>query len=204
MSPARESLRRARLHLLGAAACMAGVSGIGCRSVSNPANAPAVGSIGGLAAGGLIGSASGHAGSGAFIGAILGRAGGEIARNESGSYERPADDRTLLRELPAVLRSADRFDAALPKDYQRLARRRATSPVLETPSVRAEARQKVSEIDIWTKLLRQCDKTLTRAISNATRQGSPDLHNLLKHRNQVRSRLASLKQHRSWFQSLAS
>jgi hypothetical protein len=195
-------LKSARSRFLGAAAVFLGLVSSACRSTSPTEIAPALGTFGGVAVGALIGSAGGNAGSGAAIGGMLGRSGGEIVRSTSPA--RAASDTILLRELPATLRSAARFDAALEKEHASLARRRATSPGPETTVVKAQAKQKLTEIKSWIDLLTECDNALARAISDATAYPSKDLGTWLNQRHQIRARLASLKTHQSWFKTLAS
>ena len=117
VSPNAYLLKSARPHLLGAAAVFLGLVSSACRSTSPTEIAPALGTFGGLAVGALIGSASGNAGTGATIGGLLGRSGGEVVR--SSSPARAANDTLLLRELPSTLRSAARFDAALERNTRR-------------------------------------------------------------------------------------
>lgn len=130
-------------------------------------------------------------------------AGRESVR-EPRSPARAADDEALLRDLPANLRDAARFDSTAEKDHQSLARRRATSPAQEAGPVRSEANRKLREIRSWIHLMESSDAALSRAISSATAYPSPHLGTWLNQRNQVRSRLASLRMHQSWFKTLAS
>lgn len=205
MSVSRKALRRKSMGFrhIGAAFAGFGLLISGCRSVGDPGNAPAVGTFAGVGAGALIGSVSGSAGTGAVIGGMLGRSGGELVRHDR-SPARVADDALRLRDLSTTLRAAARFDATLKKAHDSLARRRATSPALETLPVKAEAKQKLAEIASWIHLMEASDDALARAVSNATAYPSANLGTWLNQRNQVRSRLASLRMHQSWFKALAS
>lgn len=194
-------LKSARPGLIRTAAVFLGIFTAACRSVNEPYPAPAVGTLGGVAAGALIGSFNGNAGTGAVIGGMLGRSGGQIVSSER---IRNANDAQLLSEISTTLQSAARFDGALEKEYHSLARRRATSPALETLPVRAVAGQKLPQIRSWINLLEANDHALARAISNATAYPTPKLGAWLKQRNQVRSRLSSLRMHQSWYKTLAS
>lgn len=171
--------------------------------MSNADNAPAWGTIGGVTAGAVIGSFSGSAGTGALIGGMVGRSGGLIARNEH-SPSRAANDAYLLHDLPAILRSAARFDASLVKEYQSLSQRRATAPEQQAVSVTALAAGRLPEIKSWIETLATCDDTLARAIRYATAYPTSQLGTWLNQRNQVRARLASLRTHQTWYQLLAS
>ena len=195
--------KAARFPLMGTAALVLCLTGSACRSVSNPDNAPAYGSFGGLAAGALIGSISGNAGTGAFVGGLVGQSTGEIIRSER-SPARAAHDGMVLDELPGTLRAASRFDGNLAKEHGKLAKRRATSPSQDILLVKAEAKARIPEIQSWIDRMTACDDTLARAISNATAYPGEHLGTWLNQRNQVRSRLASLKMYLSWYQSLAS
>jgi hypothetical protein len=190
-----------RLRLPGAAALSLAASLSGCAPSGNSDHAPAIGTLGGMAAGALVGSASGSAGTGAVIGGMLGGAGGQIVRSER-SPSRAEDDALLLREVPATLKSTGRFDASLEKEYQSLARRRATGgdPLV----VKALASQKIREADTWIHLLEASDAALARAIRSETARPTGQLGTWLTRRDQVRARLASLKMHQSWLKPLAS
>ena len=200
-----EALRRKSEYRLryGVVTCILGFLVSSCGSMSDPDNAPALGTIGGVTAGALIGAASGSTGTGAFIGSMIGRGGGEIVKHEN-SPSRAASDSMVIRDMSATIRSAERFDSTLPKSYDSLARRRANSPATETLVVRAEAKQKLAEIHSWINLLAASDRTLSRAIGNATGYPSPNLGKWLNQRNQIRTRLASLRTHQSWFKPLTS
>jgi hypothetical protein len=197
------SCKAAGFPLMGTAALFMMLTGSSCRSVSNPDNAPAYGSLGGLAAGALIGSISGNAGTGAFVGGLVGQSTGEIIRSER-SPARAAHDGMLLDDLPGTLRAASRFDGNLAKEHGKLARKRATSPSEGILLVKAEAKAKIPEIQSWIDRMTICDEALGRAISEATAYPSNHLGTWLNQRNQVRARLDSLRMHLSWFQSLAS
>lgn len=174
-----------------------------CRSASNPDNAPAYGTIGGITAGALIGSASGSTGTGALLGGMLGNSGGQIARNEGGRA-RAFDDSMLLRDVSGSVKAATKFDTALAKEHNALARDRATGGGLQNEMAVSQAKRRLPEIRGWINTMEKTDQALGRAISYETSSPAGRLNTLLNQRNQVRSRLASLKMHESWFKSLAS
>lgn len=190
-----------RSRCAGAAALSLAILAPGCASTGNPDHAPAIGTLGGMAAGALVGSASGSAGTGAVIGGMLGGAGGQIVRSER-SPSRAADDALLLREIPSTLKSTARFDASLEKEYSSLARQRATGG--DALVVKALASGKIREADTWIHLLEATDAALARAIRSETSRPTGHLGTWLTQRDQVRARLASLKTHRSWLKPLAS
>lgn len=193
-------MKSARSGLILTAAVFMGVLSTACQSTHDYPT-PAVGTLGGVAAGAMIGSVNGNAGTGAVIGGMLGRSGGQIV---SSDRARAANDARILSETSATLRAAGRFDDTLVKEYHPLAQRRATSPALETLPVRAVANQKLPQIRSWISLLESNDQALVRAISNATAVPSPNLGTWLKQRSLVRSRLGSLRMHQSWYKTLAS
>lgn len=175
----------------------------GCRSLSDPDSAPAVGTFGGMAAGVAIGSLSGNAANGAVIGGMLGRGGGEVLKSER-SPSRALVDHLTLQDFPAILREAGRFDNAVAKEYHELAKRRAINPGPDTLVVKAQSKQRLPEIKDWIVHLEECDRILGRAIADGTRNHRPDLGDLLSLRNQLHPKIRSLKDHQSWFKTLAS
>lgn len=174
----------------------------GCSALSDTDNAPAVGTIGGMAVGAALGSLDGHAGSGAFIGGMLGRSGGEIAKYEN--FHARAGENHLVQNLPDTLKAADHFDALLVSEYAMLIRNRTSSPSSGTFSDRPHVKKRLGEIKGWIRQLEVSDKTLTRAIRDASAYRTADMRNLLSHRNRLCARLTSLKEHQSWYQSLGS
>lgn len=200
-SPQHQPLR---LRTMWAASCALTILVAGCESIGDPAYAPAVGTLGGMAVGAAISSATGgDAGYGAAIGGMLGRAGGELSFLP-GSPTRVAADARLLHNLPATLRDAAQFDASIGREYPSLARRCATAPGPDALVASSIASRKLQETDAWLQFLAECDATIARAIRAETRHPSGLLGKRLQQRDQVRLRLTSLKTRRSWLQALAS
>ncbi len=169
-----------------------------CQVFRNPNNAPAIGSIGGIAVGAVIGADSGHAATGAFLGSLLGRSGGQIVRNESDSRAYRSQY-SPLEGIPSSLRAAGQFEKTLRKDCAALSRQRATSPQAVT---RSAARQRLAEIKGWVSLLNSYDRSLAKAIGST--QGPADVSRLLRQRSEIHGKLAAIQQHESCFRALAS
>jgi Glycine zipper len=175
----------------------------GCRTMSHPDSAPALGTLGGAAAGAIIGSSTGSAGSGAFIGSLIGHSGGELVR--IGNYEaRYAAASVRPENVKPMLAAADRLNTALSKEHTALARQRAVSPQTGTEPARAAARRRLPEIDGWIRHLKSADAAHSRAISDSTAVPDRHLGTLLNQRAQIRERLGTLEIHRSCFKTLAS
>jgi Glycine zipper len=174
-----------------------------CAGLSHPDSAPAIGAIGGVVAGAVIGSASGNAGTGAMIGSLVGQGTGEIVRNERAPLRTFEEDRTF-QDLPVTLKAAKRFDASIVKESAALARRRATGNSADVLVVKAQARQRLQEIRGWRALLENDSRQVSRAIRRAETFRDPYLGELYQSKSQLAERLASLREHESWFKSLAS
>ncbi len=174
-----------------------------CAGLSHPDSAPAIGAISGVVAGAVIGSASGNSGTGAVIGGLLGQGTGEIIRNERAPLRTYEEDRTF-QDLPTTLKAAKRFDAFIVKESASLARRRATGSSADVFVVKAQASQRLQEIRGWRVLLENDNRQVGRAIRRAEIFRGPYLGKLYQVKSQLAERLASLREHESWFKSLAS
>lgn len=173
-----------------------------CNTARNPNNAPAIGTIGGVLAGAAIGSISGNAGNGAVIGGLLGQGGGEIVRNDR-APRRTVEEDLLVRQIPNTLKEAERFDSAIVREYNTLAQRRASNPA-ETLVVKAQAKQRLREIDGWISNLQASENAADKAARRGVTYGATNVGSLVQSRNRLLARIASLKQHRIWFKNLAS